>query len=58
VISWYVLFTMIQQGLNQVRDVKKAQLQATLTHVERHWAGREAACDATATAAGCERRLT
>ncbi|MFZ0338832.1 MAG: PrsW family intramembrane metalloprotease [Terracidiphilus sp.] len=34
VISWYVLFTMIQQGLNQVRDVKKAQLQATLTHVE------------------------
>ena len=34
VISWYVLFTMIQQGLNHVRDVKKAQLQATLTHVE------------------------
>jgi RsiW-degrading membrane proteinase PrsW (M82 family) len=34
VISWYVLFTMIQQGLNQVRDVKKAQLQATLSHVE------------------------
>jgi RsiW-degrading membrane proteinase PrsW (M82 family) len=34
VVSWYVLFTMIQQGLNQVRDVKKAQLQATLTHVE------------------------
>lgn len=34
VISWYVLFTMIQQGLNQVRDIKKAQLQATLNHVE------------------------
>ena len=34
VISWYVLFTMIEQGLNQVRDIKKAQLQATLTHVE------------------------
>jgi RsiW-degrading membrane proteinase PrsW (M82 family) len=34
VISWYVLFTMIQQGLNQVRDVKKAQLNATLQHVE------------------------
>jgi len=34
VVSWYVLFTMIQQGLNQVRDVKKAQLQATLSHVE------------------------
>ncbi len=34
VVSWYVLFTMIQQGLNQVRDIKKVQLQATLTHVE------------------------
>jgi protease PrsW len=33
-ISWYVLFTMIQQGLNQVRAVQKAQLQATLAHVE------------------------
>jgi RsiW-degrading membrane proteinase PrsW (M82 family) len=33
-ISWYVVFTMIQQGLNQVRDIKKAQLQATLSHVE------------------------
>jgi len=34
VVSWYVLFTMIQQGLNQVRNVQKAQLQATLTNVE------------------------
>jgi protease PrsW len=34
VISWYVLFTMIQQGLNQVRAVQKAQLQTTLAHVE------------------------
>jgi hypothetical protein len=25
---------MIQQGLNQVRNVQKAQLQATLTNVE------------------------
>ncbi len=33
-VSWYVLFTMIQQGLNQVRDVQKAQLQATLAHVQ------------------------
>jgi protease PrsW len=34
VISWYVLFTMIQQGLHQVRDMQKAQLQSTLAHVE------------------------
>jgi len=33
-ISWYVLFTMIQQGLHQVRDMQKAQLQHTLQHVE------------------------
>jgi protease PrsW len=34
VVGWYVLFTMIQQGLHQVRDVKAAQLQNTLAHVE------------------------
>jgi len=34
VIGWYVLFTMIQQGLHQVRDVKAAQLQHTLAHLE------------------------
>jgi protease PrsW len=34
VITWYVLFTMIQQGLRQVRNVQAAQLQATLAHVE------------------------
>jgi RsiW-degrading membrane proteinase PrsW (M82 family) len=34
VISWYVLFTMIQQGLHQVRDMQKAQLEHTLQHVE------------------------
>ena len=34
VASWYVLFTMIQQGLHQVRDMQKAQLQHTLNHVE------------------------
>jgi hypothetical protein len=33
-ISWYVLFTMVQQGLHQVRDMKKAQLQHTVAHVE------------------------
>ncbi len=34
VIGWYVVFTMIQQGLHQVRDMQKAQLQHTLQHVE------------------------
>jgi RsiW-degrading membrane proteinase PrsW (M82 family) len=34
VVGWYVLFTMIQQGLHQVRDMQKAQLQHTLDHVE------------------------
>ena len=34
VVGWYVLFTMIQQGLHQVRDMQKAQLQSTLTTVE------------------------
>ena len=34
VVGWYVLFTMIQQGLHQVRDMQKAQLQSTLAHVE------------------------
>lgn len=33
-ISWYVLFGMIQQGLHQVRDMQKAQLEHTLVHVE------------------------
>jgi protease PrsW len=33
-ISWYVLFTMIQQGLHQVRDMKKTQLEHTVAHVE------------------------
>ena len=34
VIAWYVLFTMIQQGLHQVRDQQKAQLESTLVNVE------------------------
>jgi RsiW-degrading membrane proteinase PrsW (M82 family) len=33
-VGWYVVFTMIQQGLHQVRDMQKAQLQHTLAHVE------------------------
>ena len=32
--TWYVLFGLIQQGLRQVRDVQRAQLQSTLEHVE------------------------
>jgi hypothetical protein len=34
VVSWYVMFTMIQQGLHQVRDMQKAQLQHTYEHVQ------------------------
>jgi len=34
VTTWYVLFGLIQQGLRQVRDTQKAQLQSTLAHVE------------------------
>jgi RsiW-degrading membrane proteinase PrsW (M82 family) len=33
-ISYYVLFGMVQQGLHQVRDMQKAQLEHTLDHVE------------------------
>ncbi len=32
--AWYVLFTMIQQGLHQVRDMQKAQLEHTMEHVQ------------------------
>ncbi len=32
--SWYVLFGLVQQGLHQVRDEQKSQLQSTLAHVE------------------------
>jgi protease PrsW len=32
--TWYVLFGLIQQGLRQVRDVQKTQLESTLAHVE------------------------
>jgi len=32
--SWYVLFTMIQQGLRQVKDEQKLRLESTLAHVE------------------------
>jgi protease PrsW len=34
VTTWYVLFGLIQQGLRQVRDAQKSQLQTTLTNVE------------------------
>jgi hypothetical protein len=33
-ISYFVLFGMVQQGLHQVRDMQKAQLEHTLNHVE------------------------
>ena len=34
IVGWYVVFTMIQQGLHQVRDMQKAQLQSTLRTVQ------------------------
>jgi protease PrsW len=32
--TWYVLFGLIQQGLRQVKDMQRTQLQSTLAHVE------------------------
>jgi protease PrsW len=34
VTTWYVLFGLIQQGLRQVKEMQKAQLESTLAHVE------------------------
>jgi len=47
-----VLFTMVQQGLHQVRDMKKAQLEHTVAHVEATLARDEAISDAAAGAGG------
>ena len=33
-ITWYVVFGLVQQGLRQVKEEQKAQLQNTLAHVE------------------------
>jgi RsiW-degrading membrane proteinase PrsW (M82 family) len=33
-ITWYVLFGLVQQGLQQVKEEQKVQLQETLEHVE------------------------
>lgn len=33
-ITWYVVFGLVQQGLKQVKDEQKAHLQNTLEHVE------------------------
>jgi RsiW-degrading membrane proteinase PrsW (M82 family) len=33
-IGWYVLFTLVQQGLQQVKQEQMAQLQGTLANVE------------------------
>jgi hypothetical protein len=32
--SWYVLFGLIQQGLQQVKSEQQTQLQSTLVNVE------------------------
>ncbi len=34
VITWYVVFGLVQQGLKQVKEEQKAHLQSTLEHVE------------------------
>lgn len=34
VISWYVLFTLVQQGLRQVKQEQMTQLQSALATVE------------------------
>jgi RsiW-degrading membrane proteinase PrsW (M82 family) len=34
IITWYVVFGLVQQGLRQVKEEQKAQLQNTLAHVE------------------------
>ena len=33
-ITWYVLFGLVQQGLRQVKDEQVAHLQGTLANVE------------------------
>ena len=33
-ITWYVVFGLVQQGLRQVKEEQKAQLQNTLANVE------------------------
>ena len=33
-VSWYVVFGLVQQGLRQVKEEQKEHLQATLAHVE------------------------
>lgn len=33
-VSWYVVFGLVQQGLHQVKDEQRAHLQTTLAHVE------------------------
>jgi RsiW-degrading membrane proteinase PrsW (M82 family) len=34
VISWYVMFTLVQQGLRQVKEEQRTHLQSTLANVE------------------------
>jgi hypothetical protein len=33
-VSWYVVFGLVQQGLHQVKDEQKTHLQTTLDKVE------------------------
>jgi hypothetical protein len=34
IITWYVVFGLVQQGLRQVKDEQKSHLQSTLANVE------------------------
>jgi hypothetical protein len=34
VVSWYVVFGLVQQGLRQVKEEQKQDLQGTLQRVE------------------------
>ena len=34
IVAWYVVFGLVQQGLRQVKEEQKAQLQTTLATVE------------------------
>jgi RsiW-degrading membrane proteinase PrsW (M82 family) len=42
-ITWYVVFMLVQQGLRQVQQEQKMQLQSTLANVEAGILSPEAA---------------
>ena len=42
-VSWYVVFGLVQQGLHQVKGEQQAHLQATLNQVEASMQAQAAA---------------